>query len=156
MGCRSKGKKSCQTKMTKSQIDVIKFFKDFGINILKHKTIYGVMVCAANPEYDTDDVKLVGFISVPLNGIQYSEILVDRVTHDSWAVVGDNTVIVNKSFNLEEVGDEFAILDRCNVLGQLQEAVDEGLCQFSKEFDIVYLEKVKADFEDVSDDINER
>lgn len=160
MGSRSKkiGKKASEHKFNKNQIDIIKFFRDFKINILRHKKIYGVMVAAAYCEgWESDDVKLIGFISVPLDKINQDTVIEDKTTGIQYAVIGDTTCVVDKKFDLKLVESEYQILDMCAILYHLQEAIDEGLCEFDDSFDIVYVEPVGiSDFEDISNDMNER
>lgn len=158
MAIRNKGKKASKQQFSKNQIDIIKFFKDFDINILKHRTIHGIMVGAG--EYDmceSDDVKLIGFISVPMNNMNKDMIIEDKVSKINYGVIGDTTCIVDEKFNLDKLEDEYQIVDNCSILSWLQEAVDEGLCKFAESFDILYLESIGvSSFEDLSNDMNER
>lgn len=158
MAIRNKGKKASKQQFNKNQIDIIKFFRDFQINILKHKTIHGIMVGAG--EYDmciSDDVKLIGFVSVPMDKINQDMVIEDKVSKINYGVIGDTTCVVDEKFNLNKVEDEYQVVDNCAILNWLQEAVDEGLCEFAKSFDILYLEPIgMSDFEDLSNDMNER
>lgn len=158
MAIRNKGKKASKQQFNKNQIDIIKFFRDFNINILKHKTIHGIMVGAG--EYDmlvSDDVKLIGFVSVPMDNINQDMIIEDKISKINYSVIGDTTCVVDEKFNLNKVEDEYQVVDFCSILFWLQEAVNEGLCEFAKSFDILYLEPIgMSDFEDLSNDMNER
>lgn len=155
MGTRNKGKKA--STLTKSQIDIVKFFRDFKINILKHKTIYGIMVGQTEGGDEVDEVKLLGFVSVPLNGISQDNIIEDKVSGINYGIIGDSTVIMGEKSDLTMIEDEYQIIDKCGIITWLQEAVDEGLCKIAKEFDIVYLEPIgMSEFEDLSCDMNER
>lgn len=158
MAIRNKGKKASKQQFNKNQIDIIKFFRDFQINILKHKTIHGIMVGAG--EYDmcvSDDVKLIGFVSVPMDNINQDMVIEDKISKINYGVIGDTTCVVDEKFNLNKVEDEYQVVDNCAILNWLQEAVDEGLCEFAKSFDILYLEPIgMSDFEDLSNDMNER
>lgn len=160
MGSRNKkiGKKASEQRFNKTQIDIIKFFKDFKINILRHKKIYGVMVATAYEEgWESDDVKLVGFVSVPIDKINQDTIIEDKTTGIQYGIIGDTTCIVDEKFDLKLVESEYQILDMCAILDHLQEAVDEGLCEFDKSFDIIYVESVDvSESEDLSNDMNER
>jgi hypothetical protein len=158
MAIRNKGKNASKQQFNKNQIDIIKFFRDFQINILKHKTIHGIMVGAG--EYDmcvSDDVKLIGFVSVPMDNINQDMVIEDKISKINYGVIGDTTCVVDEKFNLDKVEDEYQVVDNCAILNWLQEAVDEGLCEFAKSFDILYLEPIRmSDFEDLSNDMNER
>jgi hypothetical protein len=161
LGSRSKksgNKSSIGQRFNKTQIDIIKFFKDFNINILKHKTIYGVMVSGMEDGvYESDEVKLIGFVSVPLVHLNQDDIIEDKLAGIQYSIIGDTTCLVDKNFNLSKLEDEYCINDKCAILDFLQEAVDEGLCQFSKDFDVLYVEPIAfSEFEEVSNDINER
>lgn len=158
MANRNKGKKASKKVFNKNQIDIIKFFKDFGINILKHKTIYGIMVGAVeHGQFEYDEVKLVGFVSTPLEKISQDTVIDDKSTGIAYGIIGDTTCIVDEKFELNKVEDEYQVLDNCAILYWLQEAVDEGLCEFAKSFDILYLEELgMSEFEDISNDMNER
>ena len=146
MGCQNK------SRFTKNQIEIIKFFKGFNVNILRHKKIYGIMV---EPDNDAE-LKFMGFISVPLNDISKDDVIVNNITEDGYAIVADEVMCVDDKFDLEDVEEEQLIVDRCGILSMLQAAVDEELCELNDEVDIVYIEKFSKNMEDPSDDMNER
>jgi hypothetical protein len=161
MGSRSKkfGNKSCSgQKFNKTQIDIIKFFKDFNINILRHKTIHGIMVSGMEDGmYESDEVKLIGFISVPLTSMCQDDIIENKMEGIQYSVIGDTTCLVDKNFNFKRLEEEYCINDKCSILDFLQEAVDEGLCELSTDFDVLYVEPIAfSEFEEISNDINER
>lgn len=156
MATRNKGKKASRQQFNKNQIDIIKFFRDFKINILKHKVIHGIMVGPMDEKYESDDVKLIGFVSVPLEKISQDTVIKDKLSNKSYCIIGDSTCVVNGKFNLNKVESEYNIIDNCAILYWLQEAVDEGLCEFTSNFDILFLDGGMSDFEDLSNDMNER
>lgn len=160
MGCRSKrskGRKS--SKFSESQIEIIKNFNAFGVNILKHSTIYGIFV-STEEVFGSDEIKerVIGFSSKPLDTLSYEDSIEDKGKNISYGIIGDKTCLVNKDFDLELLAadDENPLDDEFGLLSMLQEAVDEGLCVFHKEIDILYLEKLGKIEEDISNDIRER
>lgn len=154
MVSRNKGKKSA---LTKSQIDVVKFFRDFGVNILRHKVIYGIMVVEDESGNDVDSLKLVGFVSTPLDELSKDWTIEDKATKTVYGIFGNTTIVVDKNFCLENVEADFNIYDKCCIMEELQEAVDNGLCSFAKEFDILFMDRAfDGSMEDLSNDINER
>lgn len=160
MGCRNKkklGKKS--SVFSAAQIGVIKDFNAFGINILKHKVIHGIMV-STNEDLETGDIieNVIGLISVPVDKISYEDDVVDNASGKRYGVIGDKTYIVDEKFDLEIVGaSEESLEDKFGLMSMLQEAVENGLCSYDKEFDIIYLERFdEKPKEDVDNDIDER
>ena len=160
MGCRSKkakGRKS--SKFNESQIEIIKNFNAFGVNILKHNTIYGILV-STEEELETGAIneRVIGFVSEPIDKISYEDAIEDKAKNITYGVIGDKTCLVDKNFDLEILANdaESPLDDEFGLLSMLQQAVEEGLCVFHREVDILYLERLEEIEEDASNDIKER
>ena len=163
MGYQNKkmGKKSGN--FDKYQIEIIKFFRDIGINILKHRKINGIIVeiddsieISPNGE-ELDNKFVIGIISTNLKKLSRDKIIEDNGNGLAYEVVDDIVFSVDGNFTFEALAEHENLLDENGILEYVQEAVNEGICELSEEFDIVVVKQIEiAEFEDISNDINDR
>lgn len=143
MGCQNK------SKFSNTQIDVIKKFRSMGVNILKHKKIYGIFVVSnENKKGEFDDIA-IGFSSVPLDEVSYEDIVEDETNRRYFGIIGDKTIVVDENFDIEFLKEvEEGIKDTHELLPLIQEAVESGLCEYDKEIDIIFLDYMNEFCED--------
>ena len=163
MGCQNKKMGKKNGNFDKYQIEIIKFFRDIGINILKHRKINGIIVevddsieISPNGE-ELDNMFVIGIISTDLKKLSRDKIIEDNGNGLAYEVVDDIVFSVDSNFTFEALAEHENLLDENGILEYVQEAVNEGICELSEEFDIVVVKQIEiAEFEDISNDINDR